>query len=79
MADETKEFNRETLEQRIDRLEKQLVDLKNRSRHNQIALVSAIDKIDATALPRGRKTARILTGLEEEPQEQPESPALGSP
>lgn len=66
MADETKEFNRETLEQRIDRLEKKLLALEYRSRHNQIALVSAIDKIDETALPRGRETARLLTGMEEE-------------
>lgn len=66
MADETKEFNRETLEQRIDRLEKKLLALEYRSRHNQIALVSAIDKIDETALPRGRETARLLTGMKEE-------------
>ena len=66
MADETKEFNRETLEQRIDRLEKKLIALENRARHNQIALVSAIDKIDETALPRGRETARLLTGVKEE-------------
>ena len=68
MTDETKEFNREALEQRIDRLEKQLVDLKNRSRFNDIALINAVDRISAEALQKGVKDAKILTGLEEEPQ-----------
>lgn len=60
-------INRE-MEERIVRLEKLLNSLEKRSRYNQIALVSAIDKIDPTALPRGQGTAKLITGLEEEPQ-----------
>lgn len=65
--EELEKLNRE-IEERIARLEKLHNSLEKRSRYNQIALVSAIDKIDATALPRGRGTAQLLTGLEEEPQ-----------
>ena len=68
MANETEEFNRETLEQRIDRLEKKLIALENRSRFNQVAVVNAIDRINPDALERGKRDAKLITGWEETPQ-----------
>lgn len=63
MPNETEELKRE-----IARLQKSLNTLEQRTRFNQIAVVTALDKIDATALPRGKEAAQLLTGLEEEPQ-----------
>ena len=63
MSNETEELKRE-----VARLQKLLDSLEQRTRFNQIAVVTALDKIDATALPRGKEAAQLLTGLEEEPK-----------
>ncbi len=60
-------INRE-MEERIARLEKLHNSLEQRTRFNQIALVNAVERINAKALQKGTEDAKLITGLAEAPQ-----------
>lgn len=65
--DELEELKRE-IEERIARLEKLHNSLDQRARFNQIALVNAVERINAKALQKGTEDAKLITGLAEAPQ-----------